>query len=138
MWCCQHGVMWLSLRHALKWLFKTININTRLKCEMSKCESIKFNNKNTREMWNDIFYHKGIVSKIFRKTSISYPLIRIRTCLYQGVKNVCFLETFACALNDSWIFCCNVLFVHHILPVSKQIGNQFFLNKVIRYKIISE
>ena len=28
----------------------------------------------------------------FRKTNISYPLIRTRTCAYQGVRNVCFSE----------------------------------------------
>ena len=28
--------------------------------------------------------------KIFRKTNISYPLVRTRTCAYQGVRNVSF------------------------------------------------
>ena len=32
------------------------------------------------------------VHKIFRKTNISYPLIRTRTCAYQGVRNVSFSE----------------------------------------------
>ena len=32
----------------------------------------------------------------FRKTNISYPLIRTRTCAYQGVRNVCFSEILAC------------------------------------------
>ena len=35
-------------------------------------------------------------SQIFRKTNISYPLIRTRTCAYQGVRNVRFLENLAC------------------------------------------
>ena len=30
------------------------------------------------------------------KTNISYPLIRKRTCEYQGVSNVCFSENLAC------------------------------------------
>ena len=34
--------------------------------------------------------------QIFRKTNISYPLIRTRTCTYQGVRNVCFSENLAC------------------------------------------
>ena len=33
--------------------------------------------------------------RIFRKTNISNPLIRTRTCVYQGVKNVSFSENFA-------------------------------------------
>ena len=31
----------------------------------------------------------------FRKTNISYPLIRTRTCAYQGIRNVCFSEIFS-------------------------------------------
>ena len=34
--------------------------------------------------------------QIFRKTNISYPLICTRTCAYQGVRNVRFLENLAC------------------------------------------
>ena len=34
--------------------------------------------------------------QIFRKTNISYPLIRTRTCAYQGVRNVRFSENLAC------------------------------------------
>ena len=32
----------------------------------------------------------------YRKTNISYLLIRTRTCAYQGVRNVCFSEILAC------------------------------------------
>ena len=39
------------------------------------------------------------VRKIFRKTNISNPLIRTRTCAYQGVRNVSFSENFAYVLN---------------------------------------
>ena len=35
-------------------------------------------------------------SQIFRKTNISYPLIRTRTCAYQGLRNVRFSENLAC------------------------------------------
>ena len=34
--------------------------------------------------------------QIFRKTNISYSLIRTRTCAYQGVRNVRFSENLAC------------------------------------------
>ena len=40
------------------------------------------------------------VRKIFRKTSISYPLIRTYTCVYQGVRNVSFSEDFVNILNE--------------------------------------
>ena len=36
---------------------------------------------------------------MFRKTNISNPLIRTRTCAYQGVRNVSFSENFAYVLN---------------------------------------
>ena len=39
------------------------------------------------------------VRKIFQKTNISNPLIRIRMCAYQGVRNISFSEDFAYVLN---------------------------------------
>ena len=39
------------------------------------------------------------VRKIFRKTNISNHLIRTRTCVYQGVRNVSFSGNFAYVLN---------------------------------------
>ena len=52
------------------------------------------------------------VRKIFQKTNISIPLIRTRTCVYQGIRNASFSENFAYVLNGwplinfypSWIF----------------------------------
>ena len=38
-------------------------------------------------------------STIFRKTNISNPLMRTRTCTYQGVRNVSFSENFAYVFN---------------------------------------
>ena len=35
-------------------------------------------------------FRENKARQIFRKTNISYPLIRTRTCAYQGVRNVCF------------------------------------------------
>ena len=37
--------------------------------------------------------------KIFRKTNISNPPVRTRTCAYQGVRNAGFSENFAYVLN---------------------------------------
>ena len=54
------------------------------------------------ELWHLISKVSFIqyVRRIFRKTNISYPLIRTRTCAYQGVRNVSFLESFAYVLNE--------------------------------------
>ena len=40
------------------------------------------------------------LQKIFQKTNISYPLIRTRTCAYQGVRDVSFSENFANVINE--------------------------------------
>ena len=40
------------------------------------------------------------VRKIFRKTNMSNPLIRTRTCAYQGVRTVGFSENFAYVVNE--------------------------------------
>ena len=43
--------------------------------------------------------------QIFRKTNISYPQIRTRTCAYQGVRNVRFSENLVCFVflkNPFW------------------------------------
>ena len=47
------------------------------------------------------------VHKIFRKTNISYLLIRIPMCAYQEVRNVSFPENFANVLNQ-WSLCLSV------------------------------
>ena len=38
---------------------------------------------------------KLCIHKMFGKTNISYPLVRTRTCVYQGIRNVSFSENFA-------------------------------------------
>ena len=40
-------------------------------------------------------FQENKARQIFRKTIISYPLIRTRTCTYQGVRNICFSENLA-------------------------------------------
>ena len=52
-------------------------------------------------MWKSMGLFLGIIhlvrtqAKFSEKTKIYYPLIRTRTCAYQGVRNVSFLENFA-------------------------------------------
>ena len=41
-------------------------------------------------------FQENKARQIFRKMIISYPLIRTRTCTYQGVRNICFSENLAC------------------------------------------
>ena len=41
-------------------------------------------------------FQENKACQIFRKTNISYPLIRTRTCAYQGVRNVRFSENLTC------------------------------------------
>ena len=41
-------------------------------------------------------FQENKARQIFRKTNISYPLIRTRTCAYQGIRNVRFSENLVC------------------------------------------
>ena len=66
--------------------------------EKNYCQNIKANTVGNKV--------KGRISKrlfqgnkarqIFRKTNSSYPLIRTRTCAYQGIRNVRFSENLTC------------------------------------------
>ena len=93
---------------------ESVSINvTGCKIDKSDTENllvIKFDKKLSFDGHNIIgIKAKGRVSKrvfqenkacqIFRKTNISYPLIRTRTFAYQGVRNVTFWGTFAFVLN---------------------------------------
>ena len=57
------------------------------------------------ELWHLISKVSFIqyVRRIFRKTNISYPLIRIRTCACKGVRNIIFFENFAYILNRCFV-----------------------------------
>ena len=55
-------------------------------------------NKAKGRISKRVFQEKK-VRQIFRKTNIFYPLIRIRTCAYQGVRNVSFSKSFAYVLS---------------------------------------
>ena len=54
-----------------------------------------FRNKAKGRISKRVF-QENKARQVFRKTNISYPLIRTRTCAYQGVRNVRFSENLAC------------------------------------------
>ena len=62
--------------------------------------------------------------QIFRKTNISYPLIRKRMCAYQGVKNVRFLEKLA-----SFVFLKHPFWVSSFYLITNE------LEKVIQFSL---
>ena len=73
------------------------------------------------------------VHKIFQKTNISNPLIRTRTCAYQGVRNVIFTEYFAYVLNRSSIIrLWNQFAKTHILPIQLQ---EFIKHRLQKYYV---
>ena len=49
--------------------------------------------------WHEMGLSIKYVRKIFRKTNTSNPLMRARTCAYQGVRNISFSENFAYVLH---------------------------------------
>ena len=51
-------------------------------------------NKAKGRIWKRVF-QENKARQIFRKTNISYPLMRTRTFVHQGVRNVCFSENLA-------------------------------------------
>ena len=57
---------------------------------------LKFVGKKAKGRISKRVFQGDKASRIFRNTNISYPLIRTRTCAYQGVRNVCFSKNLAC------------------------------------------
>ena len=55
------------------------------------------------QIWKSVL-QENKACQIFRKTNISYPLIRKCTCAFQGVRNVCFSKILA------GFFSCNTRF----------------------------
>ena len=50
-------------------------------------------------------FQENKARQVFRKTNIFYPpLVRIRTCTYQGVKNVCFGKIWRALFSSSTRF----------------------------------
>ena len=83
-----------------------VSVGENLSCKIypnSEVTSISQVFRNPLSGWfrYGIIYY---VRKIFRKTNISYPLIRTRTCTYQGVRNVSFSENFAYVVNEWSLF----------------------------------
>ena len=65
----------------------------------------KMNIRNSSVIWQKSksqngYFKKTKHTKFSEKTNISYSQIRARTCAYQAVRNVRFLENFAC-----FVFC---------------------------------
>ena len=65
-------------------------------------------NKAKGQIWKRVF-QENKAHQIFRKTNISYrlirTLIRTRTCAYQGARNVSFLENLTCFVFSKHPFC---------------------------------
>ena len=57
--------------------------------------STKFVGNKTKGRISKRLFQENKARQIFRKMKISYPMIHTRTCAYQGVRNVCFLENLA-------------------------------------------
>ena len=59
--------------------------------EVSQCVGNKAKGRNSKWMFKE-----NKARRISRKTNIFPPLMRTRTCAYQGVRNVRFSENLAC------------------------------------------
>ena len=87
--CFQGNYLWRFRQQILKWVILSFAYFAGNKAKGRISKRVLLENK---------------IRQIFRKTNISYPLIRTPTCAYQGVKNVCFWKI-CCAL-----FSCNTRF----------------------------
>ena len=84
-------------------LNKVLN-KTSLILLLLKGVSSKSNMKWQKFSYGFIHFVRTHARKIFRKTNISYPLIRTLMRAYQGVRSVAFLENFARVLNGWPLF----------------------------------
>ena len=79
-------------------MFKTYFISSKTREGKKVIELDKHNvdgNKAKGRISKRLF-QESKARQIFRKTNISYPLIRTRTCVYQGVRNVRLSENLVC------------------------------------------
>ena len=81
-----------------------------------------------------IYYER----KIFQKTNISYPLIGICTCAYQGVRNGSFSENFAYVLHEwsrsYWLILgevCKTIYILNRLAEKTELVFAAYSNKYI-------
>ena len=77
--------LWTSVKRFfdISYLFKVIQ---------TTAVSIYFVANKAKERISKRVFQENKARQIFRKTDISYPLIRTHTCAYQGVRNVRFSE----------------------------------------------
>ena len=87
-----------SLQHfqlCLRLSFFKFNFRKSWKHERFIYKVSHFAGNKTQERISKQWLQENKAHQIFRKTNISYPLIRTR-CAYQGIRNVSFSENMAC------------------------------------------
>ena len=87
-----------KLRFCLKetfWMMKYWKMLHRTSYKQMS-ENFEFVGNKAKERISKRVFQENKARQIFRKTNISYSLIRTRTCAYQGVRNVCFSENLTC------------------------------------------
>ena len=86
------NILWTHPTNAKVWLMPLMKPRIHFTHTLYQTRKINANHKGP-----SIKYAR----KIFRKTNISNPLIRTRTCAYQEVRNVSFSENFA-YVHNGW------------------------------------
>ena len=77
----------MALKYLKEWLFSWIFV------------SHEFVNDKAKGRISKRVLQENKARQILRKTNISYTLIRLRACAYQGVGNVRFSENLACFVS---------------------------------------
>ena len=62
----------------------------------NRFETLHFVSNKAKGRISKWVFEENKARQIFRKTSISHPVIRTRLCAYQGVRNVRFSENLVC------------------------------------------
>ena len=94
---------------------------TRLQLTLRENSKIVCN--KTKERNSKRVFQENKACQIFRKANLSYPLIR--TCAYQGVRNVRFLENLAC-----FVFLTHPFWDSHFCFITDQIWNFWKLQHI--------
>ena len=125
--CITQRFVWVPLSKAVKSWNLVENLVICLLAE---------NHKMTVRMKGRSFIY--YVRKIFQKTNISYPLIRICTCAYQRVRNVSFSENFAYVLHEwsrsYWLILgevCKTIYILNHLAEKTELVFAAYSNKYI-------
>ena len=79
-------------------LLKTFSLSQKFHwvAMYSSCKTVKFVGNKAKRRISKRMLQENKACQIFRKTNMSYPLIRTRACAYQGVRNICFSENLSC------------------------------------------